>query len=129
MSPLAEKFIATLKRLEHERDLDGMVALFADGAELSRAPRSAKYQGKDGARAFWAEYLDAFQNVETRFEHVIEADGSVVLEWHSVATTKQGHAIEYDGCSIVEGEAQSVGRFRTYYDADSAGMGGATRLR
>ena len=125
MSALADRFVQSLKQLERDRDLDAIVQLFADDAELSRAPRRARYQGKDGARTFWSEYLDAFRSIETRFEKVSETPDSVVLEWHSVATTKQGNHIEYDGCSIVEGRDDTVRGFRTYYDAASAGMGGA----
>lgn len=127
MSHFADTFIQRLQQLERERNVDALVSLFADDAELRRAPRAAHYRGTDGARTFWAEYLDAFQDIETRFEAVSELDGKVVLEWHSRATTKQGHAIEYDGCSIVEGDGERVHRFRTYYDAAASGMGGAAQ--
>ena len=124
MSELAERFTRALQQLERERNVDRLVELFADDAELRRAPRAAIYRGREGARTFWAEYLDAFASIETRFYAVTEGDGRVVLEWHSVATAKQGRPIEYDGCSIVEGSGERVSRFRTYYDAASAGMGG-----
>jgi ketosteroid isomerase-like protein len=127
MSELADRFMSTLQQLERERDVDRLVALFTSDVELQRAPRSAVYRGHDGARTFWSEYLDAFQNIETQFRQVTESPERVVMEWHSVATTKQGRHIEYDGCSIIESGDNGVKRFRTYYDAASAGMGGAVQ--
>jgi len=125
MSQLAERFQATLQELEQKRDVAVMTRLFRDDSELRRAPRARVYQGPDGAAQFWSEYLDAFSNVETRFSAVTEEAGRAVLEWHSVATTKQGRHIEYDGCSVIEGEGEQVTQFRTYYDAEAAGMGAA----
>ena len=125
MSQLADRFMNTLQQLERERDVSVMTRLFADDAELRRAPRARVYRGAQGAESFWSEYLDAFAQIETRFGAVTESDGRAVLEWHSVATTKQGRHIEYDGCSVVEGDPERVHGFRTYYDADSAGMGAA----
>jgi ketosteroid isomerase-like protein len=125
MSELAERFMTALHRLEAERDVEAMSALFEQGATLRRAPRERAYEGPDGARRFWSEYLDAFQSVKTEFGDVTEQAGRVVLEWRSTAISKVGHSIEYDGCSIVEGEDERVRSFRTYYDAASAGMGAA----
>jgi ketosteroid isomerase-like protein len=125
MAELAQVFMDRLQQLERDRDLDAFLSLFAPDAELSRAPRAASYRGLDGARAFWTEYLDAFAHIETKFERAVEAEGSVVLEWRSRATSKQGHPLEYAGCSVFEGGDGRVHRFRTYYDAASAGMGGA----
>jgi ketosteroid isomerase-like protein len=127
MSELADRFMSTLQQLERERDVERLVQLFASDVELKRAPRSAIYRGHDGARSFWSEYLDAFQSIETQFGQLTESPERVVMEWHSVATTKQGRHIEYDGCSIIELAGDRVARFRTYYDAASAGMGGAVQ--
>lgn len=124
MSQLADRFMQGLQQLERARDVERLAQLFGSDAELSRAPRAAVYRGADGARKFWSEYLDAFESVQTEFHAVTEAEGRVVLEWRSVATTKHGRHIEYDGCSILEGAGEQVRRFRTYYDAASAGMGG-----
>lgn len=125
MSQLAERFQTTLQELEQKRDVTLMTPLFHDDAELRRAPRARVYQGAQGTTQFWSEYLDAFSHVETRFSAVTEQEGRTVLEWHSVATTKQGRHIAYDGCSVIEGQGEQVTRFRTYYDAEAAGMGAA----
>jgi limonene-1,2-epoxide hydrolase len=127
MSEFAERFMRQLKQLESTREVEPLLELFAEEAELSRAPRHAIYRGPDGARTFWAEYLDAFARIETEFEKVIEGDGAVVLEWRSRAQSLEGHAIEYTGCSVLEVRDARVGRFRTYYDAESAGAGRAPR--
>ena len=125
MSDLATRFMNALQTFERERNLDTIAGMFTEGAQLRRAPRARAYEGRDGAKQFWAEYLDAFEKVETRFGDVTSQDGRAVLEWHSRATSKQGHALEYDGCTVIEGDGDLVRSFRTYYDAAAAGMGSA----
>ena len=125
MSDLATRFMNALQTFERDRNLDSIAGMFAEAAALRRAPRERTYEGRDGAKQFWAEYLDAFQKVETQFGDVTSQDGRAVLEWHSRATSKQGHPLEYDGCTVIEGEGELVRSFRTYYDAASAGMGSA----
>jgi hypothetical protein len=124
MSVLAEHFITALHRLEPERDVEVITGLFSEDATLRRATRRRTYSGREGARQFWSEYLDAFTQIETQFGAITESEGRVVLEWHSTATDKRGQQVEYDGCTIVEGDG-TVRGFRTYYDAASAGMAGA----
>jgi hypothetical protein len=125
MSDLATRFMNALQTFERERNLDAIAGMFTEGAALRRAPRARTYAGRAGAKQFWAEYLDAFEKVETQFGDVTSQDGRAVLEWHSQATSKQGHALAYDGCTVIEGDGDLVRSFRTYYDAASAGMGSA----
>jgi limonene-1,2-epoxide hydrolase len=125
MSARANQYMEAVRKLERERDVASIARMFAPDAQLKRAPRERVYTGVQGAHAFWAEYLDAFESIETHFGAVTESPTCVVLEWHSQAKTRSGHDVSYAGCSVFEGDGEQIKSFRTYYDAAAAGMGGA----
>ena len=68
---LARRFIEALGRLEAERELEEMTALFADGSEIGNVTSPEKFHGREGAREFWgAKYRDTFGEVESTFRNV-----------------------------------------------------------
>jgi len=122
----SNQFSEVLRTLERERDLEPVLALFAEGATLRRIPRAGSYHGERGIQHFWEEYLDAFSSISTEFGKVIELNEAVVLEWRSQGTTKHGKEVEYEGCTVLELSDGKISAFRTYYDAAASGMGAAT---
>jgi limonene-1,2-epoxide hydrolase len=114
---LAESFIHALQASEAALDPVPVVTLFGDQAELSNLSGSEPQHGVDGAKTFWENYLAVFQRIHSDFTHVVQSDGTAVLEWVSEGALKNGEPIRYKGVSIIESEGDKVIRFRTYYDS------------
>ena len=124
----ARRFIECLQRAEESHEPDELLALFGEEVELRSLVRDRPFEGPDGARRFWTEYLASFQEVRSRFDRVLEQGDLVILEWTTEATVKSGHPVTYAGVSLIEFDGDRVVRFRTYYDS-SALAAGATRRR
>jgi ketosteroid isomerase-like protein len=114
-SDTVQRFIDGLRSAEEAHDPGPVAALFGDDAELSNLTHQRK--GKDGARQFWAEYLNAFKSVRSDFFAVNEADGFAALEWTSTGELPTGVPIKYKGISVLETAGGVVRGFRTYYDS------------
>jgi ketosteroid isomerase-like protein len=116
-SNIAEKFIQTLQQVEENKNVEPLVSLFTEDAQLSNLASASPLQGKDGARQFWQKYLSVFQQIHSNFTNVVESNGSAVLEWNSEGTLTSGEPLKYQGVSIIETVNGKVQRFRTYYDS------------
>lgn len=116
-SETAEKFMQTLQQIEEKKNVESLVSLFTEDAELSNLATPVPLQGKNGARQFWQKYLSVFQQIHSKFTNVVESDGSAVLEWISEGTLTTGEPLKYQGVSIIEIVDGKVQRFRTYYDS------------
>jgi hypothetical protein len=56
---LAERFMQTLQQTEASGDVNSLVALFADDADLSNLAMTEPLHGRDSIRQFWLYYLSA----------------------------------------------------------------------
>ena len=120
------EFIAALRHLEQQRDLDPMAALFTGGAEVRSIDGHGPRQGPDGIRALFDEYLRQFDEVRTTFTQVTEGERHAALEWTTEAVRAGGHGVTYTGVTIIDLDGDKVGGFRTVYD--SAALMGPTVL-
>jgi len=119
---IAQRFVEALKRLEAERDLETIAALFAEASEIGNVVSPEKFHGRDGAREFWgAKYRDTFREVKSTFRNVFRQGRRVALEWTTEATTSDCKPVQYDGVSILETDGQRITRFCAYFDAGSLG--------
>lgn len=116
-SEMAECFMQTLQQIEESKDVEPLVSLFAEDAELSNLAMTEPLRGVDGARRFWQKYLSVFDRIHSHFNHVTEGNNTAVLEWVSDGVLSDGEPIKYSGVSIVEVNQGKVQRFRTYYDS------------
>jgi len=112
----ADEFIAALRRLEEHNDVEAIVSLFADDAEVSSLTDAVPHHGREGARRYWEAYRDSFEEVRSEFRNVVSGGDIVVLEWTSRGRGVEGRAFEYDGVSVVEFRDGKVRRFRAYFD-------------
>ena len=135
---LADRFIAALRQAEESHDPTPLVGLFAAESECQNLTTKQPAKGPDGARNFWAAYLDSFASIKSDFHNVISAADHAVLEWTSTGALPTGKPITYRGVSVLQFDGDKVSRFHTYYDsaafvsapADTtaaAGTGGAAR--
>lgn len=119
---LAERFIEALGRLEAERDLETITALFSDESEVGNVVSPEKFHGREGARDFWgSKYRDTFGEVRSTFRNVFATETRAALEWTTEGTAHDGTPVRYDGVSILETDGERVTRFRAYFDAGALG--------
>lgn len=117
---VGDVFAERLLAFEQNRDVEPLVELFAEDAELSKLDQVQVHHGRDGARAFWQDYRAVFDALESRFTAHTRAEGRSVLEWvaeGTLAGPSGGRDITYPGVSILEIENGAVTKFRTYYDS------------
>lgn len=120
---VVKDFIARLDEAEERKDATRLTELFAHDAKCENLTRptstskSAKSSGSHSTQAFWNQYLHAFDYVKSHFTHVVDANGTAVLEWHSTGRLPMGTPVEYCGVSIFEHDDRHITAFRTYYDS------------
>lgn len=119
---VARKFVEALGRLEAGRELDALVALFAEECEVGNVVSPEKFGGREGAREFWgAKYRDTFGEVRSTFRNVFATEGRAALEWTTEGTSSDGSPLRYDGVSILETDGELITRFCAYFDAGALG--------
>lgn len=120
---MTETFADRLQEFERTRDVEPLVELFAEEAELSKLDAAAVHRGRDGARQFWTEYRDVFDDLRSEFTGDVRGDGKAVLEWVAEGSLRHTpgdsgpRPVRYPGVSILEVEGDSIRRFRTVYDS------------
>ena len=114
--PTAQEFVAALRRVEEEGEVEAMAALYAEDAQLLNPTERTPHVGPDGARRFWEAYRKSFQTIRSRFHAVLESEGRIMLEWTSDCRTAAGVETSYDGVSVVETRDGRIARFSAYFD-------------
>ena len=112
-----QQFIEALHALEESSDLERMVRLFDDSAEISNPMDTSPHRGQEGARRFWRTYRDSFEKIHSDFSQIVESDNAAMLEWTSRGVLRGDRPIDYSGVSVLEMQNGKVHRFRTYFDA------------
>lgn len=99
-----------------DRDVEGMLALFADDAEVIMAP--GKFRGKAAIRKFWeweVRMVPVAASSDTGLGMVV-VGRSVVWE-RRVSETAEGVPYTTDAVTILEfDDAGLIRRYRSYYD-------------
>lgn len=114
---MTSHFMSTLQKVEETGNVEPLVALFSDDAELLNLAMLEPLKGKEGAHRFWEKYLSVFDRIHSEFTNVVESDDASVLEWISKGTLPTSEQITYRGVSVLEFRNGEVQRFRTYYDS------------
>ena len=112
-----QQFIEALRELEETSDLECMVSLFDESAEISNPMDAAPHHGREGARRFWRTYRDSFEEIHSDFSRIVESGDAAMLEWTSRGVLRGDRPIDYAGVSVLELQGGKVRRFRTYFDA------------
>jgi ketosteroid isomerase-like protein len=117
----AQRFVDALTKLEERGELETLVSLFAEDAQVSNAASSHRFSGQDGAREFWRHYKGTLKQVKSTFRNMIESGDRVALEWVSSGTAHNGKAVHYEGVSIIEWDGDRIRRFYAYFDPELLG--------
>lgn len=115
-SETAENFMRVLQETEQTRDIELLIGMFTEDAELINLA-TEPLRGREGARHFWSDYLSAFDRIRSKFTNGVEGEDAAVLEWISEGTLSKGEALTYRGVRVVEIHNGQVQGFRTYYDS------------
>jgi hypothetical protein len=118
---IVKQFVEALGRLESKRELEPIVSLFAEDAEINNVTSMKGKQGQGGAEEFWRVYRETFEEMKSTFRNEIVTDGRGALEWQTVGSSKNGHRIHYEGVSILEIEGDKITRFFAYFDPRNLG--------
>ncbi len=123
----AQSFARALQELESTKDVDRFVSgVFAEDAELVRPETGQQERGSGGAREFWQQYVDQFQEIRSEFSRVVDGDVGV-LEWTSTGRLSSGADVSYRGVSLLDVDSDGrVTRFATYYDTAPFAVPGMT---
>lgn len=117
----AEKFIEALYELEQNENVEPIVGLFADDAEVGNVTLTESFSGADGAKEFWTNYRKTFGEVKSEFHNKIHSENVSALEWTSVGTSSNGGEINYDGVSVLEFDGEKIKRFFAYFNPAKLG--------
>jgi ketosteroid isomerase-like protein len=112
----AQRFVDALAKLEESGDLEPLLSLFGDDAQVSNVASQRVFSGRDGARQFWKEYKGLLARVRSTFRNMIETGDRVALEWETQGTAHNGAAVNYEGVSIIEWDGDRIRRFYAYFD-------------
>ena len=118
---VTQRFLDALRALERDRQVEGLVGLYAEGAEIGNVVSPRRFAGPEGAREFWTTYRATFGEMESTFRNVIEGDGRSALEWTTTGTSPDGKQIAYAGVSILEIEGDAITRFWAYFNPSLLG--------
>ena len=112
---VADNFVAALRKLEEEDDVEPLVEIHAKDCEVGNVSVPGTFRGHEGLREFWTSYRSTFGEMKSEFRNVFAAEDGAALEWTTEATSN-GDAVSYDGVSILEIEGGKVSRFMAYFD-------------
>jgi ketosteroid isomerase-like protein len=118
---LVDRFIEALHKLEAEREVETIAALYAENAEVGNVTATGDHAGPGGAREFWTKYRDTFGEMRSTFRNRVEGERAAALEWTTEGTTAGGEPFSYEGVSIIEHDGQSITRFRAYFNPEALG--------
>ena len=112
---VADNFVAALRKLEEEEDVELLVEIHTDDCEVGNVSVPGTFRGHEGLREFWTSYRSTFGEMKSEFRNVFAAEGGAALEWTTEGTLN-GERVSYDGVSILEFEGDKVRRFMAYFD-------------
>src|SRR3954453_2985660 len=97
MHTMAERFTDALHRIDSDRDVQPMVDLTGEDAELVKLDEHHQTRGKDGAKTFWEDYPNVFGALEATFTPSVVGEDGAPLECTPTGTLRSGKPFRYRG--------------------------------
>jgi ketosteroid isomerase-like protein len=116
MATLSARFSRALRALETDRDLQPIVQLFADDAEVFNPLMSHPHRGLDAVRKFWRIYLERFSEVKSEFLRFVDSREISAVEWIVNGRLLDGRQVEYSGTTLLETQDEQITRMYAYFD-------------
>ena len=93
----------------------------SDAGELVSAGFEPVYRGHDGVRAFWRQWLEAWESIDFRLDDLIDAGDQVVaLIWQRNRGRASGAVVEYEYAQVWTLRNGLVIRQRGFIDRQDA---------
>ncbi|HYH98936.1 nuclear transport factor 2 family protein [Hyalangium sp.] len=112
----AQRFVDALAKLEERGEVESLVSLFGEDAQVSNVASRRVFSGLEEVRQFWRDYKGTLAQVRSTFRNMIESGDRVALEWETQGTAHNGAAVSYEGVSIIEWDGDRILRFYAYFD-------------
>jgi steroid delta-isomerase-like uncharacterized protein len=115
----------------NERDIEMALDQNRDDVEIADQATGQRFAGREGARRFMQQWLDAFPDAKCLVTNVVAAGDVVAVEYRGQGTntgplaTPQGpipptgKRAEVAMCDVLEFSSGRIARQRTYYDVGS----------
>ncbi len=116
MATLSTRYSRALRALENDRDLQPLVQLFAEDAEVSNPLLPNPVFGIEAVRKYWRSYLDRFAEIKSEFLSFVDARDASVLEWISTGRLLDGRPVEYSGSTVLTSQDELITHMHAYFD-------------
>jgi hypothetical protein len=116
MATLSARFSRALRALENDRDLQPLVELFAEDAEVSNPLLPQPMFGIEGVRRYWRSYRDRFAEIKSEFLCFVDARDASALEWISTGRLVDGRPVEYSGSTFLSSQDELITHMHAYFD-------------
>ena len=90
---VADKFVEALRKLEEDRDVEGLVRIHAEDCEVGNVSVSETFRGYQGLREFWTEYRKTFDEMKSTFRNVFATEEGAALEWITEGTLQRRQSL------------------------------------
>ncbi|SRR6056297_51994 len=114
-SEVVDEFIAAIAALERDGDTDPIAALYSETARCGNVIEPERFEGPEGAGAFWGAYRSQFADITSTYEAVVAGETSATLEWQSEATIDD-ESLTYRGVTVLEFDDGRIVRSCAYFD-------------
>lgn len=111
-----QDLLAALKRAWEARDVDALVALFADDADIRPDPFENPIVGDTAIRAYWNDFAARTANTELDAERLWVQDRTVLAAWHGAVTLRRtAERVRHRGFLVLDVDAAGrITRLRGY---------------
>jgi ketosteroid isomerase-like protein len=116
MATLSARYSRALRALENDRDLQPLIELFAEDAEVSNPLLPQTVFGTEAVRKYWRSYLDRFAEIKSEFLSFVDARDASALEWISTGRLADGRPVEYSGSTVLISQDERITRMNSYFD-------------
>lgn len=111
-----QDLLAALKRAWEARDVDALVALFTDDADLRPDPFEPSIVGANAIRAYWNDFAARNANTELDAERLWVQERTVLAAWHGATTLRRSaERVRHRGFLVLDLDpAGRIARLRGY---------------
>jgi hypothetical protein len=76
---VADGVVEALRKLEENRNVEGLVAIHTEDCEVGNVPVSETFRGHEGLREYLTEYRKTFDAVKSTFRNIFATEEGTAL--------------------------------------------------
>ncbi len=116
MATLSARYCRALRAIENDRDLQPLIQLFAEDAEVWNPLLPHPLFGLEAVRRYWRSYLDRFADIKSEFLSFVDARDASALEWISTGRLADGRSVEFSGSTFLTSQDELITHMHAYFD-------------